>query len=410
MSPDQPLFETFSFVDKATLQELKVLTTNVNRDGFGSLEEDEKTLLISLPFQLVVDRHRLGFIDKDMQKRILEARRLFRKRLPEDQKEAIAFFDQESFNAQLSNRCNLLMGRINHTVSGAEQKTNEIAFDVLEQMKISNQMILLAAECPVGVGGSRLSHSDRQKIALARSLIKRPDIVVSNDALSSLDREAQKRIRRNIFGLLPNTTFILFFSEMPDSSDFKQVLTLRDGRIADRLIEHREDEAVPIETESKTEAPARDKDGASPVILNAETAALEKIPLFSGISHNYLKLLAFSSRRIDFSPGQSLIKEGEPGKYAYVILDGKVDIVVGKGKKENIIHTHGKNTLMGELSLLTDAMTTATVRASEPVSALRIEKEVFLQLMEGNGQVASQVASSVSNKLVHQMKLFHEAA
>ncbi|MDA7948234.1 MAG: ABC transporter transmembrane domain-containing protein [Hyphomicrobiaceae bacterium] len=412
MSPDQPLFETFSFVDKETLQQLKIITTNVNRDGVESLKEDEKTLLISLTFQVIIDRHRFGFIDEDIQARILKARRVFRKRLPKDEKDAIAFFDQKTFNAQLSNRCNLLMGRINHTVSGAEQKTNEITFEVLEEMNLSNEMILLATACPVGVGGSRLSHSDKQKITLARSLIKRPDIFVSNDALSSLDRNAQARIRRNIFGLLPDTTFVLFFSEMPDNSEFKQVLTLRDGRIADRLIEHRDDEAMPPAAEPEPAAAESEggEDGAAPVILNAETAALEKIALFAGISQNHLKLLAFSSRRIDFAKGESLITEGELGKYAFVILGGEVEIVVGEGKNENVIVTYGKDTLVGELSLLTDALATATVRAMTPVTALRIEKEVFLQLMEGNSLIASQVASWVSNKLVHQMKLFNEAA
>jgi len=407
MSPDQPLFETFSFVDQETLQKLKLLTTNVDRDGYASLEEEEKTLLISLTFQLIVDRHRFGFIDDDMQSRILEARKTFRERLSEEKRAAIAFFDQETFNEQLSNRCNLLMGRINHTVSGAEQKTNEITFDVLDQMEITDQMILLATGFPVGVGGSRLSHSDKQKITLARSLIKKPDIFVSNDALSSLDRETQRRIQRKMFDLLPESTFVLFFSEMPDSADFGQVLTLRDGRITDRLIEHRETEAKPA---APVETGESEADGASPVILNTETAALAKIPLFSGISHNHLKLLVFSSRSIDFAPGQRLIREGEPGKYAFVIMDGEVEIVVGSGKKENVISKYGKNQLIGELSLLTDAMTTATVRAATPVTALRIEKKVFLQLMESDGLVASQVASWVSNKLVHSMKLLNDAA
>ena len=66
-------------------------------------------------------------------------------------------------------------------------------------------------------------------------------------------------------------------------------------------------------------------------------------------------------------------------------MDGEVEIVVGSGKKENVISKYGKNQLIGELSLLTDAMTTATVRAATPVTALRIEKEVFLQLMESDG-------------------------
>jgi CRP-like cAMP-binding protein len=121
-------------------------------------------------------------------------------------------------------------------------------------------------------------------------------------------------------------------------------------------------------------------------------------------------LLAFSSQRINFEEGQNLITQGEQGKFAYVILEGEVDIVIGSGKKEKIIIHYGENELVGELSLLSNSLTTATVRASMPVSALRIEKEVFLQLMKGDGVVASKVAGWVSDRLVRSMELVSKAA
>ena len=93
-----------------------------------------------------------------------------------------------------------------------------------------------------------------------------------------------------------------------------------------------------------------------------------------------------------------------------MILDGEVEIVIGSGKKERIINRYGKNELIGELSLLSDALTTATVRATAPVAALRIQKEVFLQLMEDDGLVASQVARWVSDRLVKSMELLNKAA
>lgn len=410
MSPDQPLFETFSFVDKDTLERLKILTSTVNREGFGSLEEEDKALLISLTFQLIVDRHRFGFIDNDMQDGILKARKVFQERLPEDKQETIARFDYQGFNAKLSNRCNLLMGRINSSASGAEEKTNEIILRVLDDMKLTDEMIRIGSAYHVGVGGSRLSHSDREKIVLARSLIKKSDIVVSNDSLTSLDHEARSRIRRAMFELLPDTTFVMFFSEMPDSSDFKQVLTVRDGRIADRLIEHIPERSVDITDERERVAEQRDEEQVLPATLSEEASALAKIPLFSGISANSLKLLAFSSRRIDFAPGENLISEGEPGKFAFMILNGEIEIVVGKGEKENLIIRYGKDVLVGELSLLTDGLTTATVRAVTPVTALRIEKRVFLDLMESDGRVASQVARCISERLVQSMRSLREAA
>ena len=410
MSADQPLFESFSFVDEETLQKLKTLTTNVTHENFDTLEEEEKTLLISLTFQLVVDRHRFGLIDDDMQELILKARRTFRDKLPVEKRDAIAFFDQEQYNSHCSNRDNLLMGRINYTINKAEQKLNDIIFEVLEKMSITDNMILYATSSPVGVGGSRLAHSDRQKVALARSLIKKPDIFVFNDALSSLDREAQERIRRNMFDLLPNTTFVIFFSEMPDSAEFEQVLSIHEGRITERYIEHRKIEVMPVPTESDEAVSEEHDDGASPLIINEEASALAKIPALAGLSQNRLKLLAFSSLRINFAPGDNLIHEGEPGQFAYVILDGKIDVIIGTGEKENVVTRLGKDKLVGEMSLLNDALTTATVRASTPVTALRIEKEVFLKLMEDDSLFASKVATWLSDKLAATMKPLDDAA
>jgi ABC-type multidrug transport system fused ATPase/permease subunit len=410
MSSEQPLFENLSFVDEETLQELKTLTANDSHQDFDTLSEEDKILLVSLTLQLVVENHRFGFIDDEMQKLILGARRTFREKLPEEKQDLIAFFDQEQFNSQLSNRCNLLLGRVNQTINNAEEKLNDITFEVLDQMDITNKMILHATGFEVGVGGSKLSQSDRQKIALARAIIKKPDILVYNDALSSLDGKTQTKIRQNIFNLLSDTTCVIFFSEMPDGSEFKQILSMRDGIITDRYVDNRKEELMPTSVELEEVEITDEEDGASPLIVNEEAAALANIPLFSAISPSHLKLLAFSSQRINFEEGQNLITQGEQGKFAYVILEGEVDIVIGSGKKEKIIIHYGENELVGELSLLSNSLTTATVRASMPVSALRIEKEVFLQLMKGDGVVASKVAGWVSDRLVRSMELVSKAA
>jgi putative ABC transport system ATP-binding protein len=410
MSSEQPLFENVSFVDEETLQKLKAITANDSHQDLAELTEEEKTLLVSLTLQLVVDRHRFGFIDDEMQQLILGARRAFRDKLPRGKNELIAFFDQEQFNSQLSNRCNLLLGRVNQTINNAEEKLNDITFDVLNKMDLTNKMILHATSFDVGVGGSKISQEDRQKVALARALIKRPDILVYNDALSSLDGETQTRIRQNIFNLLSDTTCVIFFSEMPDASEFKQVLTIRDGVIAERYVDNQREDLMPVVSETEHEETSAEEEEASPLTVKEEAAALANIPLFSAISPNHLKLLAFSSQRINFDEGQNLIDQGEIGKFAYVILEGEVDVIIGSGDKEIIVIHYGENELIGELSLLSNALTTATVRASMPVTALRIEKDVFLKLMRGDGMVATQVASWVSDRLIRSMKVVSKTA
>ena len=53
---------------------------------------------------------------------------------------------------------------------------------------------------------------------------------------------------------------------------------------------------------------------------------LHRIPLFAKIDPTRLRLLAFTSDRGKFDPGQVVFEEGEVGDYAYVIIEGEADI------------------------------------------------------------------------------------
>lgn len=401
LTQGDPMFDQFSFVTEQTLKDLKALTTAVETGGQEILSADDKATLTSMTFQLIVDKHRLGLIDEDFQEAILHARRVFRETLTEDKKEKFAFFDQESFNGQLSNRCNLIMGRINHRVNNAEQRVNQITFDVLDELQITEKMTLFATRDSVGVGGSRWSQADRQKMVLARSVMKRPDILILNDALSSLNRESQTRIRMNVFELLRDTTIISISSEAPDSSGFDSVLNYHGG-VFENQAETHVASLEELSAESSSEASVDEVELAGTV--DEEALALARVPIFAGIKPQSLKLLAFSSRRVQFRPGEKLINMGEQGGHAYVILSGKVHIVVGDDD-EDILATKSVNELLGELSLLSNTTATANVIAAEKVTALEIQKDAFLQLMESDPQMASQVAKVVSDKLVSTLEV-----
>ena len=389
---DQPLPAEFSFLDYETIQKLKNQTIQADREGLDSLDDEERALLISLTFELIVDRHRFGLVDDAMKDKILQARKFFREDLPEEKQAGIAFFAEDTYNPKLSTRRNMLMGTINHTIPHAEERLNDIIFKVLEEMGLTEDMIHLATGAPVGVGGSRLSQADRQKVVLARSLIKKPDIVIFNEALSALDRKTQDRIRGKMFELLPETTFVFVTGEMPENSDFGQILTIRNGRLEG----------------SGEAAPAPEEEGEA-TNINTEAAVLANIPLFAGIDSSQLKLLAFHSQPMEFKAGENLITQGEQGKAAYVILEGRVKIVL-EGDHEIVLAERGENTLLGELSLLSDSVTTATVRAETKVTALEIKKEMFIQLLESDAVVASHVARVISDKLVESLQLLSKAA
>ena len=405
MASDEPIFEQYSFVDEESLQELKRIATTAKRDGTDALDAKDVGQLISLTFHLIVERHRLGHIDTDMQQRILTARQKFRDQLSAENQGTVSYFDAEKYNPKLPLRSNLIMGRINAGRPHAEEKVDEILREVLNEMSLIKEVIVTASDFKVGIGGRRIPLAARQNIALLRSIIKYPDVLVINEALSAHDRETRERIREKIFNLLPKTTIIWIDSEMPEENIFDQVFQIRNGRIEDQST----GETV-LEVDSIPEVTQDKELEDSGTILNSEISALSQVPLFSEMDPSQLKLLAFTSERLTYEKDENLFYQGDPGAAAYVILEGTVDIIVGQGDDEMAVAHLAANELVGDMALLSTKPRSATVRAASDVVVLELKKELFLELLENSPNVAAHIARVMSDRLYKLTEQFQKAA
>lgn len=397
---DQGLLDRFSFVDPATIERLSHLLAKAE-SGLTSLGEKERGELISLTAQISVERHRLAVIDQDLQDKIVEARELLHETLSEEEKSGIAIFDPDAFIPALSIRGNLVMGRNNQQRANSEQKVNEMLREVLTEMDLLEDVIKVAIGAEVGIGGQRMALAARQSLALARNLIKRPAILVINDALNAHDREARDRIRQNIVTLLPEMTLIWIDSEMPKAEDFDEVLVLRNGRVDKRIVEAKE-EVIEADEEEEEE---------TPLAIRAEAAALARVPLFREIRPSSLKLLAFGGKRVHFERGEVLFRQGDPGDNAYVILSGEVDVLLNLDTEhETHVARSGKDQLLGEIALLATIPRTAAARAFSEVEVLEIDKDIFLQIIQNEPKVAANVARIASERLASTLQQLEKAA
>ena len=111
--------------------------------------------------------------------------------------------------------------------------------------------------------------------------------------------------------------------------------------------------------------------------LNKDVEVLRNIPLFAKIDPTKLKLLAFTSERLQYLSGDELFHQGDDGDAAYVILEGEADILVDTPKGSIKVARLGKNDIIGEIAVLCDVPRTATVVARRPRDAARFEGRVF---------------------------------
>ena len=138
--------------------------------------------------------------------------------------------------------------------------------------------------------------------------------------------------------------------------------------------------------------------------LTEEMQLLKAIPLFAEIEESKLKLIAFASQRLRYSPGEIAIREGELTDSIYVILSGRAEVVINAARGPIAVATIGKNAIFGEIGVLCDLPRTATVRAYSELQVLRIEKSFFLQILEDFPTVARAIMNQLGLRLARALK------
>jgi CRP-like cAMP-binding protein len=133
--------------------------------------------------------------------------------------------------------------------------------------------------------------------------------------------------------------------------------------------------------------------------LDTEVQSLRQVPMFREIDPARLKLLAFTSERVQFAEGQRFFSQGDPSDAAYVILEGGASVVLTSPAGEIKIADLGRNDLVGEMGILSETPRSASIVASESTTALRIDKRVFLELLAQFPQMSLAVMRELANRL-----------
>ena len=133
--------------------------------------------------------------------------------------------------------------------------------------------------------------------------------------------------------------------------------------------------------------------------LKEEVDVLRSIPLFAKLEPAKLKLLAFTSERLSFAPGQLLFNQGDAGDAAYVIIDGEAEILIDTAAGKTRVAVLTRNAIVGEIAILCDVPRTATVIAKSPLVVLRIAKDTFFRLVTEFPQMSVEIMRELAHRL-----------
>jgi ATP-binding cassette subfamily B protein len=85
----------------------------------------------------------------------------------------------------------------------------------------------------IGERGVTLSGGQRQRTALARAIVRRPRILVLDDALSSVDARTEQDIRERLAGFMEGRTTLVVTHRLSMTADADLILVLEEGRLVE---------------------------------------------------------------------------------------------------------------------------------------------------------------------------------
>ena len=234
LPPGHAFFEQYSFIDSEDLPEFQLLLGRGSRGALAELSAEDRARLISLSFRLAPARHRLGLIDEDMQERVVRARHRFAENLPDNLRGAIEFFNADAYTSTATLRENILFGKLVYGQARSAARVGELVAQVLDKLHMREIVMAVGLDFPVGIAGSRLSATQRQKLAIARGVLKRPDVLILNEATRALDSAVQARVMENLLATFEGRGVIWGLHRASLAARFDHVLVIRDGKVVEQ--------------------------------------------------------------------------------------------------------------------------------------------------------------------------------
>jgi ATP-binding cassette, subfamily B, bacterial len=232
-----------------------------------------------------------------------------------------------------------------------------------------------------GERGARFSGGQRQRLALARALVRNPPILLLDEATSALDPAAEAAINETLRRVAKDRTVVSVTHRLSTIVHADSIILLERGRVRER---GRHDELL---QRNGLYAQLWRKQGGFSLNENGDEAdvdidRLKTVPILSGLNEEILSDLRNEFLTERHPTNRRVIVQGDPGNRFYIVVRGKVEVVAEQpdGTERRTMLSDGD--YFGEVALLIDVPRTANVWTRSPCIFLTLERADFVALLD----------------------------
>lgn len=127
---------------------------------------------------------------------------------------------------------------------------------------------------------------------------------------------------------------------------------------------------------------------------------LERSKLFGQLNQSDLAAILGQARERNYSGGQEIFREGDPGDGLYVVKEGEVEItgLVGPDVR-HLMSKIGEGEMFGEMAVVEDKPRSASAMAAKPTAVYFFSRSEMLKLIQQSPALALLLLSEISNRL-----------
>ncbi len=236
------------------------------------------------------------------------------------------------------------------------------------------------ADTVLGERGVRMSGGQRQRLAIARAILRDPSILILDEATSALDAQTEAEILETLDEMAKGRTTISITHRLSLAARSDRIFVLEQGRIVEEGTHAELARAGGPYQRLHDEQSSYLRAGLSPI--EVEVARLRAIPLLSGLGPEELADLSGRLTAERYAAGEEVFRQGDEGRKLYFVASGQVEVVLVRDGRVQRVTTLNQGDYFGEMALLADEPRAATARTMAPSELYSLSRSDLLSLLE----------------------------